>query len=175
MTDTWIKSDDAQIFIIEDNNLNQFNSKLKSEIIRVGDCQNRQSNVKAQMTNWNMFEESDVFVEFAFWSLKAFENLPFVGGSYYPLRFTVSNLWGMIYREGDYTLGHCHMPYFYSFVHYVECTDNAPPLVFTKSQHVVECKSGTTVFFPSHLTHSVDKLKENDVRIAVSGNISCIS
>ncbi len=175
MINDWIESDNAQVFVIESPELNQFNHKLKEEILRVGDCQFRRSNVKAQMTNWNMFEESDVFVEFSFWALKVFENLPFIGGSYHPLKFTISNLWGMIYREGDHAIGHCHMPYFYSFVHYVECTENAPPLLFTKSQYEVQCKTGSTVFFPSHLTHSVSELKKDDLRIAVSGNISCIN
>ena len=86
-------------------------------------------------------------------------------------RYFMIDFWGNIYRKGDYTKEHKHLPCIFSCVYFLKSKWYHSPLVFSDSGKKIRPKEGTFVIFPSHLRHLVPKHRYNETRITLSGNM----
>ena len=150
-------------------------AELKSETIDVlekyKDVQNRQTNVKATMTEWNIDS-------FEILNLKNYI-LDFLNSQYFFVnkrnqKFSFINIWGNIYRNGDYTIEHDHLFSTFSIVYFLKSNIKDSPLIFLPFQTNIEPEEGKIVIFPSYIRHEVPEHTSNDTRITLSGNITLI-
>ena len=140
------------------------------------DCQNRQTNVKATMTEWNLDLPSQEFVQFKNIIISVVKDL----NLYWSCSFKIKTLWANIYRKGDYTISHDHDPSRYSFVYFLKSKPNFSPLIFDnidlknkkKKWKVVKPTEGRLVIFPGFLKHRVPVHIHDETRITISGNFS---
>lgn len=143
------------------------NDKLVELILAQGDRKNRQTNVKADMTDWNMTTHApfkqitdrveDIVKEW-FWTRAGVQLLT-----------NVSACWGAVYHKGDYTVPHAHLPDSYSFVYYPKVDPGCSPLMF--KGYTYEPKTGYGVIFPSYLDHMVKPETNDSIRVVVAGNL----
>ena len=140
------------------------------------DCQNRQTNVKATMTEWNLDLQSQEFVQFRNIIISVVKDL----NLYWSCSFKIETLWANIYRRGDYTISHDHDPSRYSFVYFLKSKPNFSPLIFEnidlrnkkKKCKTVKPIEGRLVIFPGFLKHRVPVHIHDGTRITISGNFS---
>jgi hypothetical protein len=159
----------SKIFLVD----YPYHNDLKKEIL-IGletykDFQNRQTNVKATMTEWNI---SSTEIE----NLKSFiidylnNCYPFVLKN--NINFYYKSFWANIYRQNDYTIDHDHLFASFSTVYFLKGNKNDAPLVFTESGVSITPEEGKFVIFPAHLKHNVPIQTSNQIRITLSGNIA---
>jgi hypothetical protein len=148
-------------------------SFLKSEIVSTlesyKDKQNRQTNVKATMTEWNIDS-------FEITNLKNYI-LDFLNSAYPFVRernqnFNFSYFWGNVYRMGDYAIEHDHLFNVFSVVYFLKSKIDDSPLIFLPSTTSILPEEGKLVIFPSYIMHKVPKHTSKDTRITLSGNIA---
>ena len=148
------------------------------------DVQQRKTNVKATATDWNMKIDSRELDIFKAGVLDFMLSIPFDTGGclgHYQDRrkFKLIDCWGNIYRKGDYTVDHAHLPSQYSWVYFLKSKPNYSPLLFDywdqkkrkmKSVKILPIESRIVVF-PSCLHHRVPVHIHDETRITISGNI----
>ena len=151
------------------------NDLFVEQILSRGDKQERKTNIKAQMTEWNVREPE-------WYSLckDIIDNhIIFLSGEI-DVRWKVVNVWGASYKKGDWTKNHAHRPCTFSFCYYpkADIRDSSPlcfpELKAEKKGHLgyrVKPRTGQLVIFPSHLVHGVPLQKENRGRVVIAGNI----
>jgi len=145
------------------------NELISSQIINIGDQQNRMTNVKADMTRWQNFLPNwkklgrDV-VENHLVNLVVDAETSWV----------VHSLWGVNYQKGDYTIFHDHCPSTFSFVYYVKAGEGSSPIVFSDVGYELLPKENDLIIFPSHLRHGVPSQISSAERIIIAGNISAL-
>lgn len=142
-----------------------------TDIIRTtGDVQKRTTNVKAHMTKWLMTE----YLPFKIISDHV-ENI--VQAYYYTktdlkIETFMTTCWGAIYKKGDHSEPHAHVPALWSWVYYVKANEKSAPLVFVDSPgHTYHPRSGYGIIFPGWLMHMVPPHEGDDERIIVVGNV----
>ena len=157
-----------------------FHKQLKDELVPLlesyPDKQDRKTNVKATMTEWQWNPENDRLkrlknniTEFINYNCNK-QEMRSVGDSR-PDRYYIYDFWGNIYRKGDYTKLHAHRPSIFSFVYFLKSKWYYSPLVFSDGGEKIRPTEGTFVIFPSHLKHFVPKHRYRETRITLSGNI----
>ena len=150
------------------------NDLFVEQILSRGDKQERETNIKAQMTEWKVDEPEwrklcEDIIENQLWFLTG------------PTDETwrVVEVWGVSFKKGDYVNYHTHRPFTFSFCYYpkVDAMDSSP-LVFPhlegekKDQwYSIKPRESQLVLFPSHLSHGVPLQKENKSRVVIAGNI----
>jgi Rps23 Pro-64 3,4-dihydroxylase Tpa1-like proline 4-hydroxylase len=132
------------------------------EAYKIGDKQGKKTNVKAIMSSYKVWEETDVYNPLF---NKIMNAISMMGGE----KLELYDAWTAIYKEGHYTISHNHGDVFRSFVYYLK-TNNTTPLVFDGCEFQVQPHDDLLVVFPSHLIHSVPKHYGDD-RICLAGNI----
>ena len=147
--------------------------EIEKEIREMGDKQDYKTNVKAQMTEWNM-EDKPGFVKLKEHILSI---TSFISEKYYnrPMKPEISDMWGMIYKKGDYAMVHDHWPALWSFVYYINAPKNASGLFFPEMGEQGgerKLEPGLMIFFEGHIKHSVRPSKFKGYRYVVSGNMS---
>lgn len=146
----------------------QLHCDIEEIIRKTGDKQGRNTNVKALMTNWVMYEHApfkivcDTVEDIIQTFYKERSNLE--------LQTFMTTCWGAIYEKGDYSELHHHIPALYSWVYYVNVEEGASPLHFPWFPgHTYHPKSGYGIIFPGWLTHEVPPTDSE--RIIVVGNV----
>jgi hypothetical protein len=143
------------------------NHDLVKIILEQGDKQNRKSNVKADMTNWNMTsytpfkqitDQVEDIVKDWYWQNANIQLLT-----------NISACWGVVYRKGDFAVPHEHLPDSYSFVYYPQAEAGCSSLIF--NGYTYQPKTGYGLIFPSYLTHMVNPEMSENIRVVVSGNL----
>ena len=140
------------------------------------DCQNRQTNVIATMTEWRLDIPSPEFIEFKNSVFSTVKDL----NLYWSAPFKIDTIWANIYRKGDFTLSHDHEPQRYSFVYFLKSKPNFSPLLFEdinlktkrKKWKAIKPIEGRLVIFPGSLKHKVPVHIHDETRITISGNFS---
>ena len=136
---------------------------LKRDLVRFlqnhHDSQNRETNVKATMTDWTMTKHSQPIDDFKKFML-SFINYK-----------NIVAFWGNIYRKGDYTIKHDHLPHKYSVVYFLKSEPNFPPLIFDEESSIIKPLEGRMVIFPGSLTHSVPPHFSDETRITLAANV----
>jgi hypothetical protein len=146
------------------------NNRLIESIKTFGDSQQRKTNAKAQMTDWNMnsysgFNELSGIIQPVASSILEQDNLHNI------FSVEIIEMWGLIYNRGDKTLSHDHIPCYLSGTYYVQSNKNNAPLVFPELNYSISPHTGLLVIFPSNLKHEVPAELSNDERIVVAFNI----
>ena len=148
------------------NALEILNSDLIKIIKKTGDTQNRKTNVKADMTDWFMQREYQIFNLVGDIAIKlAQEASPFEA------QFELYDIWGAVYKRNDFTKPHDHWPHPWSFSYYVK-SDGTTPIIFPEGGHYFYPKTNDIIVFPSILRHIVPIHESDEERIIVSGNIN---
>lgn len=145
-------------------------------IYRLGDQQNKSSNVKASMTSWTIWEETDYFNLLFNDIINATKHLNLLA-----LRSLDNNrepfiheAWGAYYKGDELAIKHNHEPSWYSFVYYLKAGKNCSPLIFEgsgdkKSSIIKQPLPNMLILFPSYLNHYVPPTKEE--RVVIAGNL----
>ena len=146
------------------------NDAFAKKVLEIGDQQNRSTNVKADMTEWQSF-----FPDWKELSRDIVSNhlIELVGNI--EATWIVHSLWGVNYRKGDYTIFHDHSPSTFSFCYYVKVDKGSSPLVFSDIDYKYFPAESNLIIFPSHLKHGVPSHLSDGERIVISGNINAIS
>jgi Rps23 Pro-64 3,4-dihydroxylase Tpa1-like proline 4-hydroxylase len=139
------------------------------------DKQDRKTNVKATMTEWDI--KSPQINKFKVYILNELNK--FLGTKTanafkvrYQLRYI--NCWANIYNKGDYTIKHDHFPCYWSFVYFLETKWYHSSLKFSDSGKGIRPKEGRFVFFPGYVWHHVNEHKFKEQRITLSGNLDMV-
>jgi len=149
---------------------------IKDTIIRTikdgGDKQNRQTNVKASMTDYRMQREPG-FVELEQEIASIVNYLPKItrpnDTNNYPME--IRNMWGMVYKKNDYTKVHDHWPSIWSGSFYLDIpSDYAGTLFFPELEYDIEPITGQLVIFNGNTRHGVKTIQSNGERLVVSFN-----
>ena len=148
------------------------NPLLEKYIRQQGDRINHKSNVKAQMTEWNMQVEAggEHFQELVNWVREISLEIS-------PVQFIPDcyDVWGAVYKKGDYTISHDHWPAIWSWTYYVNVTSQCSPLVFTNTDYKVQPVNGLLVIFPGWVKHKVLPQENDHERVMVAGNLNARS
>jgi len=150
--------------------LEDLHNNIEKIIRESGDARNRETNVKAHMTKWNMLE----YKEFAAISAKATKTVEDWHREYTDLDLKTfqTTCWGSIYSKGDYSERHAHVPALYSWVYYAKVEDDSAPLYFHNDPGMYyKPTSGTGIIFPGWLEHEVQPHNGDSERVIVVGNI----
>jgi hypothetical protein len=70
------------------------------------------------------------------------------------MQLIVSDCWGIIYENADYTRLHNHFPAEYGCAIYLEADEGCAPIIFA-GHHAIQPEAGTAVIFPGILNHEV--------------------
>jgi|TARA_B100001093_G_C26678141_1_gene949217 hypothetical protein len=139
--------------------------KIVEHIASYGDEQDRIRPVNADMTNWHL--ETDI--KFKPIIDKINENYP---------QYTIKELWGNTYRQGDYAKTHNHFEYVYAFVWFVDTHTSSSPIVFPNIEcpwepplAIIRPERGKIVVFDAEEHHYVPPITDGHKRVTVAGNM----
>ena len=145
-----------------------YKQKCIQEAYKIGDKQNQQTNVKAIMSSYHIWEESTVYNHLLENILRTVKNT-----LSYKLppeaTYVMMDSWAAIYKPGHYTVPHRHVGHV-SYVYYLKANRGSSPLVFNGCDFQVDPHDDLLVMFPSYLTHSVPEHVGDD-RICLAGNL----
>jgi len=141
------------------------NDRLTKIIKQAGDNQNRKTNVKAYMTDWFMQRKYHIFNSVGDIAIKFAQE-----ASPSEVQLELYDIWGAVYKRGDFTRNHDHWPHPWSFSYYVK-SDGTTPIIFPDSYHSLYPKTSDIILFPGILRHGVPIHESDEERIIVSGNI----
>ena len=146
------------------------NEIFANQILEIGDKQNRLTNVKADMTEWQTF-----FPQWKDLSCDIVGNhlIKLVGEI--EATWIVHSLWGVSYKKGDHTIFHDHSPSTFSFSYYVRASKESSPLIFSDIDYELLPKENDLIIFPSHLKHGVPSQISDGERIVICGNINAMT
>ena len=148
------------------NVLEILNNDLIKTIKKGGDTQTLKTNVKADMTNWFMQRKYPIFNSVGDIAIK------FVQEAFpYEIQLELYDIWGVVYKRGNFTRIHDHWPHLWSFSYYVK-SDGTTPIIFPEGRHYFYPKTNDMILFPGILRHSVPIHESDEERIVVSGNIN---
>jgi hypothetical protein len=152
----------------------EMNTEIKKIIDEQGDRQYLTTNVKAQMTEWNMGDMPG-FRKLKFIFEKIIEEVS-LERQKRAYKIYVGDIWGLKYKSNDYAVEHDHWPALWSFSYYIDPPIDGPKVIFTNTTLENNTKieivpeNGLMLIFPSYFLHSVEKKEFKGVRYVVSGN-----
>ena len=133
---------------------------------------------KCYRTRWDMHTEYESFwnlgkiaIEIAKMNALAGRSKP--DGTPDPIPYGITESWGLIYKQGNYTSPHSHWPSTWGFVYTVQACDKCSPLIFDQMDESVEFvpRTGQMLLFPAWLNHSVPEQQCEHERIKIAGNL----
>tara|TARA_B100001113_G_C20950483_1_gene552910 strand:+ start:89 stop:631 length:543 start_codon:yes stop_codon:yes gene_type:complete len=151
----------------------EMDKEIKKIIDKQGDRQNKQTNVKAQMTEWNMKDQpgfkklGNIAINIA----KKATIDKYLRDDY---DFKIFNIWGMKYKSGDQAMPHDHWPALWSFAYYLNAPKDAPGLFFPNMGEQGgerKLEKGLFVMFDGYIKHAVRPAEYKGYRYVVSGNL----
>lgn len=159
---------------LNDYAFQNFHKELIRDIKTVGDEQFRVTNLKAQTTRWNMAKDFKSFKELLDVIVKHhlkyyIQDGPFMGN----LDVVCPDMWGSIYKKGDYAIEHSHNPADISFVYYVKATKDCSPIIFTEPAVCsFQPKEGMLLIWDAKYKHMVPESIIDEERIVIAGNFA---
>ena len=147
----------------------QMSEDIEKEIRDMGDKQDHKTNVKAQMTEWNM-QDRPGFIKFKEYIYPMIE---FISKKYYNREINprISDMWGMIYKKGDHAVVHDHWPALWSGVYYIKSPENSGDLFFPQLKQAFQPKENMLVLFNGSTRHGVKENLSDSERVAISFNV----
>jgi len=169
--------------VYEDNlqylvNWEWLNNQLRHDILIEGDKQNKETNVKADMTLWKMHSKYKSFETLLKLivneKLEQYDTLSLVQDG--KVAVYCQDMWGAVYRKGDYTKAHSHKGALYAFTYYVDAPEGGSPLVFTEPGLMkIDPKPGTLLIWHADYQHMVPEHQVDEPRIMIAGNLNVIA
>jgi len=149
----------------------EVNENIMNYIDLVGDVQHHQTNVKAQMTEWNLVENEN-FLTIADKAVKFSQS---IGQTVYNRVIFpyINDVWGMKYKSGEYAIEHDHWPATFSFAYYINPPENST-LSFPELNKELKNEHKMLVIFPGWILHKVEAKQFSGYRYVVSGNLETI-
>lgn len=150
----------------------KMDKQIKKVIDKQGDRQNHKTNVKAQMTEWNMSHEQG-FKQLADIAINIAKKVS-LNKYNRDVNFKLTNLWGMKYKSGELARAHDHWPALWSFAYYLNAPKDAPGLFFPdmgEQGGERKLEPGLLIMFEGHIKHAVRQAKYKGYRYVVSGNL----
>jgi hypothetical protein len=147
------------------------------DLIRAeGGTETKQTNVQAYMTNWKLAIPEN---ELPYTDFFTFLNVSLVdawsrvaGNTPGPIQYSIFDMWGAIYNQGDFSKVHKHSQAQLSFVYYLQAIgDDIAPLLFNDIEYELTPNTGMLVIFPGWLNHCVPPSTGQHERIVLAGNI----
>ena len=145
------------------------NDKIVETILSYGDETSQfyeSSPIKAAHTRWKLHEDGDKFKYF----VDKFNEI-------YP-KYTIEELWGCTYRQGDFAQAHNHHGFDRGLVWFVDTSPTCSPLVFPDPEHpwmpqlrVITPETGTIIVFSGMDLHYVPPQVNNYERTVLSANM----
>ena len=147
----------------------KYRKEIKNSIDASSDSQNRKTNVKAKMTDWNMTHLS----EFNELGKEMLNYCSIVSKNRYAIcpELYIKEMWGMHYLNDDYAMLHDHWPATWACVYYPEVDEGVSSLIFPELDIEIIPQNNMLVVFPGWLSHKVDKKEFFGKRYVVSANI----
>jgi hypothetical protein len=157
-------------FRVDDEEMNR---QIIEVIDAQGDRQNQRTNVKADMTEWNMTKEPG-FNKLAeiikTLSIKA--SLNKYGKAINPF---IKTMWGLKYKSGEFATPHHHWPAPWACVYYINPPKDAPGIYFTDYDEEIQIEHGVLYMFESRIRHEVKAKEFEGTRYCVAANIHSTS
>ena len=151
----------------------QLKKELYESLLQYKDKQNHETNVKATMTEWNLI--SPGIQKLKDYIIESLENLPPDHDWGHFGNFEFKTFWANIYRHGEYTVSHCHVPEDLTVVYFLTSAAGDAPLLLDDSKTQIHSQEGLFALFPGYIYHSVPKhMSQVHERITLSGDISRI-
>ncbi len=147
----------------------EMDKNLEKEIREMGDKQDHKTNVKAQMTDWNMQDKPG----FDVLKTKILDIVEFISKKYYnrPMKTRISDMWGMLYRKGDHAVVHDHWPALWSGVYYLKAPKKSGDLFFPQLKQSLMPTDNQLVIFNGSTRHGVKENLNDEERLCVSFNV----
>lgn len=148
---------------------NEYKNKCIKELYKLGDYYKKETNVKAIMTSYNIFSQTKVFNVLI---QKIMDRVT----SSFPLKddrfeYGLKDCWGAIYKKGDFTLPHYHLPCILSFVYYLQLPLQSSSLIFPQTNYDNPIEEDMLIIFPAYMEHEVPPHKSDEDRICLAGNV----
>ena len=156
----------------EYKNFGILNPLLEIAIRKRGDQQGKRSNVKADMTEWDMRKEEggEHFETLCEWIRKVV--IRDSQKTFIPVaKPHISCVWGNLYKKGHHAEEHRHLPSTWSFVYFVNVSPGCSPLIFPDAKYSLDPSDGLLVLFPSWVKHFVPSQTSNYERVSIAGDI----
>jgi len=146
----------------------EVNKNIVNYIDLVGDVQHYQTNVKAQMTDWDV-SYNEHFLKVGEIALKFSKD---IAKKVWAVTISpiLSDIWGMKYKTNEYAISHDHFPSMFSFAYYINPPENST-LSFPELNKELKNEHKMLVIFPGHMLHEVKPKEFTGHRYVVSGNI----
>jgi len=157
----------TRILVLDYPNHKELKKELISVLENYKDVQNKETNVKATMTEWNI---SSAQIEY----LKMFVLSHANKMLWHNPSCQYQEFWANIYRKGDHAIWHSHVPDHLAMVYFLKSKRYYSPLCFQSFgfNKRIFPKEGRLVIFPAHLKHKVPKHKYNGTRITLAANMT---
>ena len=149
------------------------NDKIVETILSYGDETSQfydSSPIKAAHTRWKLQDDGDKFKYFT----DKFNEI-------YP-KYTIEELWGCTYRQGNYAETHNHIGFDLSFAWFVDTCSFCSPLVFPDTEHLwlpplasIKPLTGNLHVFRGRDVHYVPPHTCKHDRMVISGNMALIN
>ena len=170
MSSYLIVKHDVRIELVSYPRHEQLKKEVYECLLHYEDKQNHETNVKAVMTEWNL--TSPEIQKLKDYIIKSLKVLPESLGWGPSGDFEFRNFWGNIYRYGEYTNSHDHLPEDLTMVYFLSAEEGDAPLLLDDSKTLIYPQEGLLALFPAYVRHSVPKHMSNNVRMTFSGDIN---
>ena len=150
----------------------ELNNNLIESIKNNIDPEYSKFKVKACMTTWTLYNN---YIEKLHKLIKKYAPV----AKTWIEHFMFIQTWGIIYKHNQYSDPHHHWPFTWSWIYYAQVDDKSSPLTVYNiadkngklSNIKLAPKPRQLFFFPSYITHGVEKNTERKWRIVLSGDI----
>ena len=148
----------------------QLKKQIYDHLLDYEDKQDHKTNVKATMTEWQL--TSSELEKLKDWIIQSLKFLPNELQWGPPGDFEFKNLWANIYRHGEYTCVHDHLPEDLTMIYFLTAVEGDAPVLLDDSRTRIYPEEGLMAIFPGYLRHSVPKHMSNNIRMTLSGDIN---
>ena len=157
---------------------------LTNLVLSKGDMMDRQTNLKADMTNWRLTEDHPELEDFVR-KIVVDGVIPYLiekySTNYHDAEeqvskhsYAVIDIWGGVYNKGDYADPHDHRWVHTAFCYYVNAPKNCSPLVFSTLDVSIQPEDSMLVLFDGFLEHMVPIEESDEPRIVIAGNVAVL-
>lgn len=147
----------------------QMNKDLIKVIDERGDEQQFKTNVKAQMTNYDM-TKSEPFIKLTNYMRELVENIC-IGEEKTKVKLIFPDIWGAKYESGQFAISHQHFPASFSLVYYIHVPHQCPAgLIFTDANIMKKVYSGLLLCFNGNVKHHVPQTEFRGSRYVAASN-----
>jgi len=154
----------AEIVLADD-----YRARLISEIKNSVGENNYATNVKAKMTSWHIYNDTNIFNDFLDGLSQICRGLSWVYTE--NKHFKMESMWGAVYNKGDYTIRHDHKNNLISFVYFLTTGNSNTPLIFEELNYKFTPQVNSIIFFPGDIVHYVPPHQGDEERIVLAGNV----